>query len=311
MTTKKLLITGASGFVGQAIYAQADALRARCNIVLASLPGAVDIRKASDIQSALQAELQSGPIDYVLHLAALSHVQESIDKPNETLAVNVEGTTALLNALGAVAAHQTIKPRLIFVSSGDIYGVVTEADLPVTETQPPRPRNPYSISKIAAEHIALSWGRAGLLDVMVARPFNHTGPGQTDRFALARFAKQVAQIKLNKRDANLQCGDIDVTRDFLDVRDVISAYVQLFQTGKNTEIYNICSGVELQLRDAIAELADIAQVTVTPRMDPSAQRSGEQRRVRGDNQKLLATGWSPQVTRRELLKRLYEYWLAQ
>ena len=116
--------------------------------------------------------------------------------------------------------------------------------MPIRETQPLRPRNPYAVSKVAAEALCYQWSQTGPFEVVMARPFNHIGPGQSERFAISDFAKQIAEIKLGRRPPKLAAGDIDVTRDFTDVRDVVRAYLLLLDKGRSGEAYNVCSGIE-------------------------------------------------------------------
>jgi len=195
------------------------------------------------------------------------------------------------------------------VSSGDAYGLASENELPLCETHPLRPRNPYAVSKAAAEALCYQWSQMGPFEVIVARPFNHIGPGQSAQFAISDFARQIAEIAAGRREPVLRVGNIDVTRDFSDVRDVLAAYDALFASGDNGAIYNVCSGVERSVRSLLERLLQLAQVQADVRHEPSRWRPAEQPRVCASHEKLSArTGWQPAQQIDDTLLRLFEYW---
>src|SRR5207302_554158 len=176
----------------------------------------------------------------VIHLAAHSWVPQSFKEPMETYDVNFVGTFNLLSALQKTGFHG----RFLFVSSSDIYGQVSPEALPITEEHPSKPRSPYAVSKVAAEALCSQWSQTETdIEIVVARPFVHIGPGQSDRFVISNFARQIIEIKRTRREALVEVGDIDVTRDFTDVRDVVRAYELLLARGVPGEVYNICSGI--------------------------------------------------------------------
>jgi len=243
--------------------------------------------------------------DAVIHLAGQTFVPEAFRDPARTLHINLLGTLNLLQALKARGFTGTF----LYVSSGDVYGQVSEDRLPITELQPPAPRNPYAVSKLSAELLSLQWGMSEGWPVLVARPFNHIGPGQKDSFVIASAARQISRIKLGLQAPRLQVGDIDVTRDFLDVGDVISAYLSLLEKGAPGQVYNICSGREQSIRSLIEQLGDIAQVDVQLIQDPARLRRAEQRRVCGSPAKLQqATGWTPETTTQQSLRAILSDW---
>ncbi|MGY8905381.1 MAG: GDP-mannose 4,6-dehydratase [Burkholderiales bacterium] len=299
----KLLATGASGFVGQALQRH----------LLAGKGGGVELCGVDDAYDLLDAAAMHALIarhrpDSVLHLAAQSHVPTAMQDPAGTLQVNVVGTANLLKAL----TDSGFVGRLLYVSSADVYGAVAEAALPVTEDTPPAPRNPYAASKVAAEVLCLQWQRSHGLDVVIARPFNHTGPGQRDDFALSGFARGIAAIALGLQPPQLRTGNLQVTRDFLDVQDVLDAYLTLLQKGHSGQIYNVCSGVECGLHEALQTLMDLAGVQVDVQVDASRLRPGEQLRMCGSHQKIRAdTGWQPQRPLRETLQQLLQHWTQE
>lgn len=246
--------------------------------------------------------------DWIVHLAAQSHVPASWADPAATLRVNAGGTANLLKAMGDAG----FAGRLLYVSSADIYGAVPEALLPVTEETPAAPRNPYATSKVAGEDLCRQWARTRPLDVVIARPFNHTGAGQRPDFALPAFAREIAAIKLGRQAPRVLTGDLDVTRDFLDVRDVIPAYLALLAGGAAGETYNVCSGREVHLGDALAMLIRMAGVQAEIVTDPALLRPAEQRRMCGSNARITAaTGWKPAIELRDTLNGLLDYWMQE
>lgn len=295
---KKLYITGASGFVGHHLTrAVEDGGFGDCELHTA--PGGLDIRDAN----ALRASLDSVRPDWIIHLAARSFVPDSFANPQETLDVNLFGTLNLLCAL----REMKFQGRLLYVSSGDVYGAVPEAILPVTESQWPEPRSPYAVSKISAEALCLQWHRSEQLDVIVARPFNHIGPGQSERFVVPSLARQVSLIAAGLQEPTLTVGDIDVSRDFSDVRDVVRAYAALLCRGHGGQTYNVSSGREVTIRSILRTLCTLAQVSPAVVLDSARLRPSEQRRMVADCQRLRRdTGWEPVIPLETSLQQILD-----
>lgn len=245
--------------------------------------------------------------DAVIHLAGQTSVPAAIANPAETLQINVIGTLNLLQTL----KKQGFKGTFLYVSSGDIYGGVAEDRLPIAESEPPRPRNPYAVSKAAAELLCLQWSRVEPWRIMIARPFNHIGAGQRPDFVIAEIARQIVRVKRGVQPPRLELGDIDVTRDFLDVEDVVSAYLALLGSGHNGEIYNICSGKELLVRDLAQRMMSLAGIDASIERDKTRFRPADQRRVAGNNDKLrAATGWQPRIEITTTLQNVLQAWEA-
>jgi GDP-4-dehydro-6-deoxy-D-mannose reductase len=300
---RKLLATGHRGFVGTALQ---EFLRTpgQRGVAWCELGPEPDVLDAAALRSAIEEHRP----DWVLHLAAQSQVPASWEDPARTLAVNVCGTANLLKVLDETG----FRGRLLYVSSSDVYGAVGERDLPVDEAQPPAPRSPYAASKLAAEVLCLQWARTQPLDVVIARPFNHSGPGQRAEFALPAFAREVAAIKRGQQPSRILAGDLDVSRDFLDVRDVVAAYLALLEHGQRGEIYNVCSGTETLLGQALQTLVELAAIDAQVALDPARLRPAEQRRICGSYRKLAAaTGWRPRIALRDTLSQLLDYWTVE
>ncbi len=291
---KRILVTGLLGFVGQHLKAYLASNHADTIELLYPDGDWVDL---NDVP-ALQAWVAAARPDWVLHLAAQSFVPTAFKDPRATFAVNFEGTLNLLMALAAI----NFTGRFLFVGSGDVYGAVAEHDLPVVETLAPKPRNPYAVSKVAAEALCYQWSQTSDFDIMMARPFNHIGPKQAPHFAISDFAKQILAIKQGTQEARIVTGNIMVSRDFSDVRDIVCAYVQLLQQGQNGEVYNIASGQERTIHSLIIEMLALAGVEAELVQDSSRFRVNEQTRMVASSEKLHAhTGFTPKYAMKETL----------
>lgn len=296
--SRRALITGAGGFVGSHVLQAIDQGRFPVDSVM-PLPAGLDLRDADAVRSFVTAN----PADVVVHLAAQSFVPRSISDPEETYQVNVMGTLHLLEALSSAG----FAGRLLYVSSGDVYGRVEEPALPVNPSTPACPLNPYASSKLAAEELCLQWGRRLGHDVVIARPFNHIGPGQSERFVVPSLAAQLLSIRAGTLPPVLEVGDIDSSRDFTDVRDVVEAYGRILESGVPGKRYIVASGVERRVRDIIETMVDMLGLQVEVKRDPARYRPSEQRRMVADaSETRRDTGWSPgiefQTTLKDILK---------
>ncbi len=291
----RLLATGLSGFVGSHCAQQFAAVDLLVDGRLA------DLRNRDEVMAAVA---QAQP-EAVLHLAAQSNVPESFQNPQLTREVNVGGTLNLLHGLDAIG----FRGRMLYVGSAEAYGLVGEAQLPVTEAYPLKPLNPYAHSKAEAEALCREWSQKGQFEIVIARPFNHIGPRQSTRFAVASFARQIAAFRAGRGAAHLEAGDLDTTRDFTDVRDVVRAYAMLLRSGRNGQAYNVCSGVERSLRDVVRAMMEVAGVEMEIKTQPGLLRKSEQRRMLGSFDKIHAdTGWTPTVGLRQTLVDTLQFW---
>lgn len=298
---KTLLVTGASGFVGGTLLGMAGAGGIGGYSRIIPLTDKVDLRDSSAVDRALSGQ----SADAVIHLAAISFVPDSIARPHETYAVNLRGTINLLEAL----SREGFRGAFLYVSSGDVYGAVPAERLPITEERLPKPRNPYSASKLAAEAYCYQLSQASAMRVIIARPFNHIGPGQSERFAVAGFAKQIAEIKQGRRAPTIEVGNVNVTRDFSDVRDVVRAYLKLLESGVSGEAYNVCSGVERNVGDVLRRMLELAGVSASVKSINDKVRPNEQTRHFGSNRKLCEdTGWAASVPFEQSLRDLLDSW---
>jgi len=283
------------------MYQHIDKYGAQEGIEIYPQAGTIDILDKAAYVKLFRAKMP----ETVIHLAAMSYVPESFENPEKTYTVNFIGTLRILQALKQAG----FAGKFLYVGTGDAYGKVDEGDLPIDESRPLAPRNPYAVSKVAAEYLCYQWSQTENMDIMMTRPFNHIGPGQAPHFVVSDFARQIASIKLGMAEPVLNTGNIDVSRDFTDVRDVIRAYILLFRHGRNSERYNICSGHEISIRTIIEKLVVLSGVDIAVKTDPQRVRPVEQQRAYGSCAKLKnETGWEPQISLDESLQDIFKYW---
>jgi len=280
----KALVTGAAGFVGRHLCAH---LTAQGDTVIG-----VDREEGPDLldPDAVAAILADTTPDVVYHLGGWSDVGASWDYPLDTFRVNAEGTLNLLQA----CIHNG-KPRVLAVSSADIYGHVTPEQLPIDELTPFRPVTPYAASKVAADQLALQSWLGHKLETIRVRAFNHLGPGQTTRFVAPAIAERIAR---NERDGTtvVPVGNLTPRRDITDVRDVVRAYRLLMEKGEPGAAYNVCTGRDLTIGDLAERLVALASTPMQLEPDPELQRPVETPVLRGDPTRVHdTTGWSPEI----------------
>jgi GDP-4-dehydro-6-deoxy-D-mannose reductase len=300
----RALVTGASGFVGR--YLVDELRRSGAEVLACGGPhdgdGEYFPLDLGNIET-MRAALERGRPTVVFHLAAQTFVPASLSAPAETYEANVLGTARLSEAVREYGGGPT--PRIVFTSSAEVYGPRGRDELPLHENLDLRPANPYAASKAAAEAILLAEARSFGLDVVVARAFNHIGPGQDERFVVPSLAIQLARIAAGA-PPQLLVGNLTAARDFLDVRDVVNAYIALARDGERSEVYNVCSGGAVTIRDILRELIAIAHVPVDVREDPARMRPADVPILAGSPEKLRArTGWQPQLTLVRSLRDVY------
>ncbi|HEX8391144.1 MAG TPA: GDP-mannose 4,6-dehydratase [Longimicrobium sp.] len=299
----RVLVTGAAGFAGGWLL---RALREDGHeVVAASQDGSPPTpRGAAEVEwigmdvtsddGVRQAVGRARP-DVVYHLAGQASVATSFADPLGTWDVNATGTLRLAMALPRGT-------RLLVVSSAEVYGVVPEGEQPIAEPRPPCPCNPYAASKAAAELAAL---QADGVQVFVARAFNHTGPGQDARFAIASFAQQLAGMR-GEADPVLHVGNLEARRDLLDVRDVVRGYQAIVERGEPGGVYNVCSGEAHSMHDVVARLVRISGTRARVAVDPERVRPVDLPLLLGDNARLRALGWAPRMPLEQTLSDLLD-----
>lgn len=292
----RVLVTGSKGFVGHWLVGHLQ----DCGDDVTGLDAEVDVTAPAVLKEAV---VSAAP-DAICHLAALSSVGASWGATQSTYEVNTVGTANLLDAALACRA----RPRVLLISSSEVYGRVRPQDLPLTEERPFAPVSPYAASKAAAEMIGLqAWLGAGL-EVVRARPFNHTGPGQRPDFVVPALAEQVAQALRGGAD-RLSTGNLDARRDISDVRDVVRAYRLLMVDGRPGSVYNVCRGQAVSIRHVAERLLALAGADLPIVVDPDRVRPVEIPELRGDRTRLeQATGWIPAIDLDTTLGDVLEFW---
>ncbi len=314
---EKFLITGFSGFVSQHFLNLLESMKVHVAVLGMDiqLPGfsfehykfvkcqfcKTDLLDKNQVDNTLY---QFQP-DYILHLASYSSVAFSWKNPSASFANN---TNIFLNLLEQIRT-MNLKCRIISVGSSEEYGNVDIKDIPLKESQELKPVSPYAVARVSQEMLSKVYVDGYGLDIILTRSFNHIGPGQKDIFVISSFAKQLVEIKNQTKIPQLQTGNLGITRDFLDVRDVVKAYYTLFKKGRKGEVYNICSGVGITLADIIQKMADILSIKITTVTDTSLIRPNDNLLIKGSNEKIKKeTGWDTTISLDQSLRDILKYW---
>lgn len=306
-----VLITGANGFVGRHLTAYLTQQHPEFTLL------GTDFRSQADGQSplkwytldlrdsaAVEQMLVDAQPDLIFHLAAQAFVPASLDDPWDTLENNIRGQVNILDSL----RQNRIQARVLVVSSAHVYGKIEQEDNPLREDQPFQPDTPYAVSKVTQDMLALQYRLAHDIYTIRARPFNHIGPGQNNRFALPNFAEQIAAIEAGDKPPVLQVGNLDAERDFTDVRDVVRAYTLLLLHGKAGEAYNICRGEGVTVRELLEIMCKASHVSMEIQFDPARNRPLDIPRIVGDNSKVCQqTGWYPQIDLSQSITDILDY----
>ncbi len=303
----RVLITGAGGFVGNHLAAHLSQAVANVQLFGATLfksetiHPAISDNRLIDLKDYAQVRdlLADCRPDAVYHLAAQAFVPRSFEAPWETLENNILSQLNITRA----CLELNLRPRILIVSSAEIYGQVSADQLPLDENCAIRPTNPYSVSKVAQDMLGLQYHLSHGLPIMRARPFNHIGPGQNGRFVAPAFAMQIANIEEGRRQAVIKVGNLTAKRDFTDVRDIVRAYRLIIEKGRPGEAYNVASGMAYSIRRLLDILLGLSEIDIEVQVDPARLRPVDVPEIRGDSAKLRRdTGWQPSLTFEETIK---------
>ncbi len=238
----------------------------------------------------------------VYHCAGAAHVGRAWEQAESTFATNVRGTHHLLDAL----ARTGVESRVLIPSSALVYA---SADRALREDDPLLPSSPYGLSKLAQEMLAPHAGRG--VTVMVARAFNHFGPRQDPFFAASGFARRIADIERGRWEPEISVGNLDARRDLTDVRDTVRAYRLILERAAPGEIFNVCSGVAIEIRELLDRLIARARVAVRIRIDPARYRPNDTPLLLGDPGHIRGTlQWAPRIDLDQTVDDLLAYWRA-
>lgn len=303
----RVLITGAGGFVGghlasylhsthpnASLYGTILNDREKANPHIAS-PFQVDLKDYTHVREILA---ESEP-DAIYHLAAQAFVPRSFEDPWETLENNIRSQLNIIQA----CLELNIRPRMLIISSAEVYGAINSTQMPMSEDTPMRPTNPYSVSKVTQDMLGLQYFLSHDLPIMRARAFNHIGPGQNPRFVAPAFATQIAKIEAKQQEAVIYVGNLEAQRDFTDVRDIVRAYYLIVEKGQPGQAYNVASGKAYSIQYLLETLLNYSSLDIEIRVDPDRLRPVDVPIIRGDNSKLHRdTGWQPTVRFEDTLK---------
>lgn len=307
----KVVVTGAGGFVGE--YLTKLLLVHKHQVVAIGIGNGAFLQELKvptyEVNildyDALARRMQEEQPDAVIHLAAISNVPLSWDKPGLTIDVNVKGTVNVLEALHKANP----KAKFLNVGSSDEYGLAAKSGCPLTEEVLCQPQNPYSISKYCAEQMVLQLGKKYDLPVVHVRPFNHFGPGQARGFVTTDFASQIASIEKGEQDTVIRVGDLSAYRDFSFVADVVAAYVALLEQAVEPGVYNICSGQARKIEDILKTLVSLSTREINIEVDSAKLRPSEVPFFVGNCNKLKkATSWQPKYGFKQGMQEVLEYW---
>jgi GDP-4-dehydro-6-deoxy-D-mannose reductase len=304
---KRVLVTGANGFVGNHLLRELSAN----GIETIAIAGKHGTRiKSADIDEHITLDLNNpksvdqinfNDVDAIIHLAGLAAVGPSFDNPMEYIKVNMGIEVNLFET----ALAQNAKPKFLIVSSGSIYD--PRASLPLTETSSLLPNSPYAVSKMGQEQMARYYQERGF-ECIIARPFNHIGPGQNLGFIVPDLAKQVIDFEKGLAKEVL-VGNLDAKRDYTDVRDITRAYRLLLEKGVPGETYNICSGTSLSGRQILSSITKAADCKPNIVEDKAKMRPSDAPIIYGSYQKLtIDTGWKPKITLDETIRDVVADW---
>jgi GDP-4-dehydro-6-deoxy-D-mannose reductase len=307
----RALVTGIGGFVGRHLLAH---LREQGDEVLGvgrasdhvGLPDTVPLYAADLVdRAAVDTVVREVRPEAVYHLAAQSSTGESLEDPWATLANNLR---AQMNLLEAVLASGS-RPRVLVVGSGDEYGRVRPDEVPTDERVPLRPATPYAVSKVGQDVMGHQYFAQHGLPVVRVRPFNHTGPGQDARFVIPHFARQLAEIEARARAPVLQVGNLDVWRDFTDVRDMVRAYRLAVRLGDPGDVYNIGRGSSVRIGDVVRDLLALCRTPVRVEVSSELVRPTDVPRQEANCARFRAlTGWEPTIPWHDTLRDTFLYW---
>ncbi|MFA5104869.1 MAG: GDP-mannose 4,6-dehydratase [Candidatus Margulisiibacteriota bacterium] len=311
----KTLITGITGFVGSHLAEHLlsegmevlGAARWRSNRDnIAHLKDKIKLFEC-DINDAFSVKqmLQDIKPDQIYHLAGQSSVAASWNSPAETINTNVVGQINILEAVRLLK----LDVRILIPGSSEEYGFVEEKELPLTESSQLRPLSPYSVSKVAQDLLGYQYFKSYGLSIVRTRAFNHTGPRHADIFVTSGFAKQAALIEKGRQEPVIKVGNLDAKRDYSDVRDIAKAYRMALAKGDPGEVYNICSGKAVSIKNILEIILSFGSKKITVEIDPKRIRPSDIPVTRGDYTKFAAkTGWKIEIPLEKTLKDIFDYW---
>lgn len=316
---KKVLITGATGFAGsfltEYLIGLGDYEIIGSYVTEDSLKNVESAKSKAEFKSinllekdAVESLIKEVKPEYIYHLAALASVTSSFKDPIGVITNNV---SAQVNLLEAVRSAQ-IDPRILIVSSADIYGSVDPKYLPINEEAPLNPNNPYAVSKITQDFLGLQYAKSYSMGIIRIRPFNHIGPRQAAGYVVSDFAKRIVSIERGEIPPVLKVGNLDAKRDFTDVRDMVKAYKEILEKGQVREVYNIGRGVSFSMNGIIEKMRSLATTSFEIEKDPMLLRPSDTPELVADTTKLKSCiNWEPEISLEQTLKDTLDFWRSK
>lgn len=313
---KKILITGASGFVGgylaEHLLSQntsdiTGTYFTKESLEISPVKGKIEFLQVNlQNRSEVYTLLEKTKPDWIFHLAAAASVASSFKDPIGTFHANIDSQLNLLESLRELNLLQT---KVLIVGSAEEYGYVQATEIPINENTPLRPANPYSVSKVAQDFLALQYYLSYKLPLVRVRPFNHVGPRQGLGYVLSDFAKQIADIEQGKQKPVITVGNLEAKRDFTDVRDMVKAYPLLLEKGISGDVYNIGSGISHKIQEILDLLISFSTVKITTEVNPAKLRPSDVPEIVSDNTKVMeVTKWQPEIPFEKTIKDTLDYW---
>lgn len=310
--TQKALIIGAAGFVGghliHELMTNTDweitASKLSDEVIDESKINVIDL-DILDYQ-AINNTLSMLKPDFIFHLAAQSSVSFSWKKPQMTVDINVKGTINILESIKKLE----LQSRVLLIGSSEEYGEVNTNDNPVSESHTTKPLNIYSATKHMQNILGNIYYRAYHMDILMVRAFNHIGPGQSDQFVVSDFCKQIAEIKLNKRESRILVGNLSAERDFTDVRDIVRGYRMLMLYGESGKTYNIGQGKAISISDLLNCIIKLSNIDIQVEVDLNKFRPVDTPKIESNIELIKKDiGWVPEISLEESILSILEYWI--
>lgn len=313
----KVLITGITGFVGSYMAEFLLKHYPRTKVFgtmrwRSRLENIIHIKKKiSLIECDLKDPVSTRKVieqvmpDYIFHLAAQSFVPTSWHAPTDTLTTNVIGQINVFEAVRQL----NLKTKIQIAGSSEEYGHVYPEELPIKETNPLRPLSPYAVSKVTQDFLGYQYYKSYNMHIIRTRAFNHSGPRRGEVFVESNFARQIVEIEKGYQPPVIKVGNLETRRDYTDVRDIVRAYYLALEKGEPGEVYNICSGKDIQIGELLEKLLSMTKVKIRVQKDPNRLRPSDVLVLLGDASKFKSiTGWEPKIKFDQTLRDMLKYW---
>ncbi len=317
---QRCIVTGVSGFVGKHYleYLNDNALKSEILGIDVRTPGIknedyeqlkINFEKADlKDKDRLCKLIYNFRPDFIIHLASYSSVSGSWKNPNTSFLNNVNIFLNLIESVRMIGN----KCRILSVGSSEEYGFVKIEDLPLKESNQLNPSSPFGVARVTQELLSRLYADVYGLDIVITRSFNHIGPGQNENYAVASFAKQLVNARKNQLNEFVSAGDVTIVRDFIDVRDVVRAYHKLLLNGKKGEVYNVCSGYGVSLKNIIQMICEILEISIAIRNDLKLKRPKDNPVIIGSNEKIKKeTDWTTEFSLERSLQDVVKYYMHQ